>query len=30
MFIAVLLAVANKWQQFKSKCPSEDEWIKKM
>ena len=28
MFIAALLTIAKKWKQ--SKCPSTDEWIKKM
>ena len=28
MFISALFAIAKKWKQ--PKCPSEDEWIKKM
>ena len=28
MFIAVLFTIANTWKQLK--CPSTDEWIKKM
>ena len=28
MFIAALFAIANTWKQLK--CPSTDEWIKKM